>query len=160
MKSKTKTALPWICLAIIIIGLDQLTKYLVIHNLNVTSVVRVLPFLNIIQRFNTGAAFSFLSAQTGWQIYLLSGVSVLVSLALIIWLSRIARREWWNAAPIALVLGGAIGNLIDRVRFGFVIDFIDFHVGNWHYATFNIADSAVCVGAIWLVSQLIFGKIK
>jgi signal peptidase II len=143
----------------VIIGLDQLSKYIVIHTLNVTSVVHVLPFLNIIQRFNTGAAFSFLSTQAGWQIYLLSGISVLVSLVLIVWLSRMPRHEWWNALPIALVLGGAIGNLIDRVRFGFVIDFIDFHVGNWHYATFNIADSAVCVGAMWLVLRLFYESI-
>ena len=115
--------------------------------------------MNIIQRFNAGAAFSFLSNEGGWQIYVLSGIAVLVSFGLIVWLYRMPRYEWWNALPVSLVLGGALGNLIDRVRFGVVVDFIDFHVHNWHYATFNIADAAVCVGAAWLILRLFYESI-
>ncbi|MCX7125956.1 MAG: signal peptidase II [Gammaproteobacteria bacterium] len=153
---KNKTASPWILLSVLIIALDQLTKYLVQQNIAAHQTIKIFPFLNFILRFNDGAAFSFLGAQNGWQIYLLSGISIAVSLVLIIWLTRLARSEWWIAVPVSLVLGGALGNLIDRVRYGFVTDFIDFHVKNWHYATFNVADSAVCVGAAWLILRLIY----
>lgn len=152
---KNKTALPWVMLSVFIIALDQWSKYVVVTHLTEASVVRVLPFLNFILSFNAGSAFGFLNDQPGWQIYFLSIISVAVSLILVVWLFRIARSAWLLALPISLVLGGALGNLIDRIRFGYVIDFIDFHVKNWHYATFNVADSFVCVGAVCLILQLL-----
>lgn len=153
---KNKKAWFWIFLSLAIIVCDQLAKLIVLKNFTEQTIVHALPFLNFILRFNSGASFSFLGDASGWQVYLLSSISIIVSIALVIWLSRLSRSEWWIATPISLVLGGALGNLIDRLRYGFVIDFIDFHIGNWHFATFNIADSAVCVGATWLVLGLLY----
>ncbi len=151
-----KKAWTWIFLSLFIIACDQLTKYIVLKKFTEQTVVHVLPFLNFILRFNSGAAFSFLGSSNGWQVYLLSGISLTVSLILVIWLCRLPRAAWMTALPVSLVLGGALGNLIDRVRFGYVTDFIDFHLGNWHFATFNIADSAVSVGATWLILRLLY----
>lgn len=159
MRNKNKKAIPWIFLSLFIIALDQITKYLVLCHISRHTVIHLFPFLNFILRFNAGASFSFLGNANGWQIYLLSGVSILVSAILIVWLTRLPRSEWVIALPVSLVLGGAIGNLIDRIRFGYVTDFVDFHVRNWHFATFNVADSAVCVGATWLVLRLLYESI-
>lgn len=153
---KNKKAWPWILLSVVVIVCDQLTKHWVVTHFTQQTVQPVFPFLNFILRFNAGASFSFLGSAGGWQVYLLSGISLVVSVILIGWLCRLARSEWWIAMPVSLVLGGALGNLMDRARLGYVIDFIDFHVGHWHYATFNVADSAVCVGATWLVLRLFY----
>ena len=156
MKKNTfmKIAWPWLFISGVVIVLDQLSKWLVIHAMPDESVVSLLPFLNMIVSFNTGASFGFLDHSSGWHVYMLSLISAFISVILIRWLMRIPRHDWWVALPVSLVLGGAIGNLIDRLHYGFVIDFIDFHVKSWHYATFNIADSAVCIGAVWLVIRL------
>lgn len=159
MINSNKKATSWIVISLIIILLDQMTKHYVVTHFTEKTVKSIFPFLNFILRFNSGASFSFLGAQNGWQIYFLSAVSIVVSFILVMWLKRLSRSEWMVAFPVSLVLGGAIGNLIDRVRLGYVIDFIDFHVGTWHYATFNVADSAVCVGAIWLVLRLWYESI-
>lgn len=159
IKNNNNHALPWLWLSAIVIVFDQLTKHFVLRHLSYDQVVNALPFLNITLRFNRGAAFSFLGDASGWQIYLLAGISVVVSLLLIIWLSRLHRRQWLTAVPLSLILGGALGNLIDRLRFGYVVDFIDFHVGAWHFATFNIADAAVSIGAAGLVLGLIYESI-
>ncbi|MCX7125108.1 MAG: signal peptidase II [Gammaproteobacteria bacterium] len=153
---KIKTAWPWLLLSLLIIVLDQLTKHLILSHVGATDVVSVFPFLNIILRLNAGAAFSFLGGESGWQIYLLSSISAVVAVVLVVWLSQLPRREWWIAAPVSLVLGGALGNLIDRVHYGYVIDFIDFHLQYWHFATFNIADAAVSVGATWLIVRVVY----
>ena len=151
MSQSKKTALPWMVVSALIIVFDQWSKYFVITHLTDTSIVHVLPFLNFILSFNQGAAFGFLHAESGWQIYFLSAISVLASLLLLVWLCRTPRFQWFHAMCISFVLGGAVGNLIDRIRLHMVIDFIDFHVKNWHYATFNVADSFVCMGAIGLI---------
>jgi len=151
-----KKASPWILMSLFIIASDQLTKYFVVKHFTEQTVVHVFPFLNFILRFNPGASFSFLGNASGWQVYFLSGISITVSLILIVWLCRLPRSEWMTALPVSLVLGGALGNLIDRIRFGFVTDFIDFHVHGWHYATFNVADSAVSIGATWLIVRLLY----
>lgn len=153
---KIKTAWPWLILSFAIILLDQGAKHLVVSHVTALDEVHLLPFLNIILRFNAGAAFSFLGGQSGWQVYLLSVISVVVSVMLVAWLSQLPRREWWVACPVSLVLGGALGNLIDRIQYHYVIDFIDFHVGSWHFATFNIADAAVSVGATWLIVMVVY----
>jgi signal peptidase II len=154
--NKTKKASPWILVSVCIIICDQLTKYWIVKNFTEQTKIHVLPFLNFILRFNPGASFSFLGNEGGWQVYFLSGISIVVSFILCVWLCRLPRSEWMIAFPVSLVLGGAIGNLIDRIRVGFVTDFIDFHIHGWHYATFNIADSAVCVGATWLIVRLLY----
>lgn len=145
----------WILVSIFVIALDQTTKYLIVHYITMQSVVRIFPYLNFILSFNAGASFGLMKADGNWHIYLLSIISAIVSLFLIIRLYNIQRNDWGMALPISLILGGALGNLIDRVRFGFVTDFIDFHIGNWHFATFNVADSAVSVGATLLCLRLL-----
>lgn len=152
----TKTAWPWVGLSVLIILLDQYVKYWVLHHVTDQQTISLLPFLNIILRFNSGAAFSFLGNQDGWQVYFFSVISVLVSVVLFVWLCRLCRSDWMVAAPVSLVLGGALGNLIDRIHYGFVVDFIDFHINLWHFATFNIADSAVCVGAACLILRVLY----
>ena len=156
---KNKTASRWLLLSFLIIVLDQLTKYAAVEIISAHQTITVTPFLNIILSFNAGAAFSFLGSQNGWQLYLLSGISIVVSAILTLWLCRLSRSEWIIAAPISLVLGGALGNLMDRIRFGYVTDFIDFHLGNWHFATFNVADSAVTIGATWLILRLLYESV-
>ena len=101
--------------------------------------------------FNKGAAFSFLHDESGWQRWLFSLLAIFVSAALVRWLATIRRSDWHNALPLALVIGGALGNLIDRVRFGQVTDFIDVYWGDAHFPAFNVADSAITVGAVLLI---------
>lgn len=154
-----KKTLSWLILSVFIIIIDQLTKYLVVHHLAFGQPNKIFTWLNLTLNYNTGAAFSFLGTANGWQVYLFSMLSLIVSLFLIIWLSRIRCSEKWKAVSISLILGGALGNCIDRVRLGYVVDFIDFHIKYWHYATFNMADSAICVGVfLLLMEQCLFRR--
>lgn len=155
MKIK-QLAWPWLFVSVCIVFLDQLTKSVIAHTVSDQGSMSVLPFLNIILSVNSGASFGFLDHASGWQIVVLSLISVLISVILIRWLMRIPKDEWQVALPVSFVLGGALGNLIDRLHYGFVIDFIDFHLGEWHFATFNVADSAICVGALWLIMGICY----
>lgn len=148
----------WLWLSFVIIVLDQVSKYWALKHLIFQTPRYVWPFLDLRLNFNPGAAFSFLSNQGGWQIYLFRGISAVVSVILAIWLLRLNPGEKLKAFGLSLIIGGAIGNLIDRMRLSYVIDFFDFHWHNWHYATFNVADSAVCVGAFFLILALIWDR--
>ncbi|MFW0055214.1 MAG: signal peptidase II [Coxiella endosymbiont of Dermacentor silvarum] len=150
-----KTALTWLWLSVFIITIDQLTKYLVLHYLTFGSTVKNFSWLNLTLNYNTGAAFSFLSTESGWQVYFFSLIALIVVIFLIVWLSRTQRSDKWRALGFSLIVGGALGNFIDRVRLGYVIDFMDFHIKNWHYATFNVADSAICIGVFLLIVFLL-----
>ncbi len=141
----------WLGLSLAIVVLDQLTKVLAVAGLTLYEPVPLLPLLNLTLMYNTGAAFSFLADAGGWQRWVLSGFALLVTAVLIYWLLRTPRQAWWLAAALALVIGGALGNLIDRVIYGYVIDFIDFYIGTWHWPAFNIADSAITIGVILLL---------
>ena len=149
----------WLFLSGFIILLDQFTKYLVAEHIHATQIVHIFPFLNFIVRFNAGAAFSFLGEQMGWQVYALSSVSIVISFALLIWILKLPKNAWVTALSLSFILGGALGNVIDRIRFGFVIDFVDFHVKNWHFATFNVADAAVSVGVVLLILRFMYESI-
>ena len=151
-------ARPWFLLIILVIVVDQFVKHLIMHHLYVEQPLRVLPFFNLILRYNQGAAFSFLSQAGGWQVLFLSAISVIVILVLSVWLLRLSYPNAWTACALSLVIGGSAGNLIDRIRFSMVIDFFDFHIGNWHYATFNMADSAIVIGIAMLLLQTFFKK--
>lgn len=151
MNTKIKKAWPWLWLSVLVIALDQLTKYFVVNHLEFGQPVSVVPFFNFTLNYNPGAAFSFLGGQSGWQVYLLAAISLVVVAILIVWLGRVKRSDTLMAMGICLIIGGALGNFIDRVRLTYVVDFLDFHVKNWHYPTFNIADSAICVGVFLLV---------
>ena len=161
MKSIRRNALPWLLLSIAVIALDQFTKAVVLTVLQPYVPQPVIPgILNWTLAFNTGAAFSFLNDQGGWQRWLFTVLALVVSAILTRWLATISRADWRNALPLALVIGGALGNLIDRVRFGHVTDFIEVYYGAWSFPAFNIADSAISVGAVLLVWFGLFSSRK
>ncbi len=158
MSNTDRKAWTWLWLSVVVIVLDQFSKYLAVQYLSFREPVAIYPFFNLTLNYNPGAAFGILGMENGWKVFLLSGISIIVSAALIGWLSRVKRSDWLMALPISLILGGALGNLIDRIRLHYVIDFFDFHIGQWHYATFNLADSAICVGAFLLIVGLLVRK--
>lgn len=145
------SGLRWLWLVVVLIALDQYTKVWMMQHLLPFQPVEVLSFFNFTLAYNTGAAFSFLHAASGWQNWLLGGLAVVVSVFLLLWLSRISYKERWLSIAICLILTGALGNAWDRVRYGFVVDFFDFHLGDWHFAIFNVADVAICVGAAMMI---------
>lgn len=134
-----------------VIVLDQVTKFLAETLLTFHQPVPVLPSFNLLLTYNTGAAFSFLAGAGGWQRWFFLGLGLLVSIGLIVWLRRLKPTEIRLATALALILGGAIGNLIDRAWLGQVIDFIQLYYQHWYWPAFNLADSAITVGAALLV---------
>jgi signal peptidase II len=146
---KIRTTLPllWYRVAIVVVIGDQLIKYLVSLKLKFQPPVEVLPVLELVYAENTGAAFSFLHDAGGWQRWLFTGIALIVGLGIAIWMARVKSNQRLLLSSLALVLGGAIGNLIDRVRFGYVIDFIAVHWDHHYFPAFNIADSAITIGA-------------
>ena len=150
-------ALPWLLVSAAVIVLDQLSKAWVLASLPEYTAVPVIDgFWNWYRSYNTGAAFSFLSDAGGWQKWFFMALAFGVSGLLATWLARTPRREWRTALPFALVIGGALGNVIDRIRFGAVFDFLDFYVGNWHWPAFNVADSCITVGVVLLLWDGLF----
>jgi signal peptidase II len=153
--------LAWLWLSLAVIAIDQLVKAAVLALLQPYRPHAVIPgLLDWTLAFNTGAAFSFLHDESGWQRWLFSLLAIVVSVVLVRWLATIPRRDWRNALPLSLVIGGAIGNLIDRLRFGQVTDFIDVYWGDAHFPAFNIADSAITVGAVLLIAFGFFAAKK
>jgi signal peptidase II len=143
--------LKWLWLSVLVVVLDQVSKALASTHLHYHQPVEVLPMFNLTLSYNTGAAFSFLGGAGGWQRWLFVGLAVVVSIVLVLWLNRLTRRDVWIASSLALIVGGAIGNVIDRVRLGYVVDFLDVYYRGWHWPTFNIADSAITVGVTILI---------
>lgn len=148
---KLRAMIKWLCLAGLVVVLDQWSKHLADRLLELHQPVPIMPFLNFTLTFNPGAAFSFLSDADGWQRWFFSGLSILISIFIVAWLRSVARNQVWMPCALALVLGGALGNLWDRLTLGAVVDFIDVYYATWHWPAFNIADSAICVGAIMLL---------
>jgi signal peptidase II len=154
---------PWLWLGVtaVVILLDWFTKQRVSEALELYRPVKVFSWLNITLAHNYGAAFSFLSDAGGWQRWFFITLASVVSLVLLVWLLRLPRREWVTGLGLALVLGGAVGNLIDRIQLGYVVDFVDVHFGGWHYPAFNLADSAITCGVILLLlDALVFSRGK
>ncbi|MFW5926621.1 MAG: signal peptidase II [Wenzhouxiangella sp.] len=141
----------WLGLAALIVVCDWATKELAMQQLELYRPVEILSWLNLTLAHNTGAAFSFLAGGDGWQRWFLSGVAVVICVVLLVWLWRQPHRARLLPTSLVLILGGAVGNLIDRIRFGYVIDFIDVHYAGWHWPAFNLADSAIVIGVILLV---------
>ena len=150
--------LKWLWLSLAVIVLDQLTKYLATDLLVYAEPVAVVPFFNLTLLHNTGAAFSFLSEAGGWQRWFFSVMAIGVSLGITVWLSRLESKERWLAIALALVVGGALGNLWDRLYFGYVVDFLQVYYERWYFPAFNIADSAIFIGAVMLLIDGFFGK--
>ncbi|PZO10097.1 MAG: lipoprotein signal peptidase [Lysobacteraceae bacterium] len=148
-------AIAWLWLSLVLIAADQATKWLAISHLEYLQPVPVIEgFWNWTLVHNYGAAFSFLSDAGGWQKWFFSGLALAVSVGMALWLRVTPRADWRNALPLALVIAGALGNLIDRLRFGYVVDFVDWYLGFTdlpHWPTFNVADSCIVVGAVLLV---------
>jgi len=139
-----------VLVALAVIVLDQLSKLWIFNHFVPGESVAVTPFFNLVLVFNPGAAFSFLADHTGWQRWFFSVIALSIS-GWILWQLRSAKPGTGFSVALALIMGGALGNLIDRLWLGMVIDFIDVHAGGWHWPAFNVADSAVCVGAVLYV---------
>jgi signal peptidase II len=142
----------WLWLSLAVILADQWVKNLIVEKFTLYQSVEVLPVLDITRLHNTGAAFSFLAGASGWQRWFFIGLGVVVSSVILIWLRRLpARGQHLLASGLALILGGALGNVIDRVQWGYVVDFIHVHYERWYFPAFNVADSAITVGAALLI---------
>jgi len=148
----------WYALALVVIGLDQYTKSLATQELLYGRPVEIFSWFNLTLQHNTGAAFSFLSDAGGWQRYFFSAVAMLISLVLVVWLSRLPRNQWLLALSLGLILGGALGNLWDRLVLGYVVDFISVHYGGRYFPAFNLADSAITAGAACMLLDSFFHK--
>ena len=142
-------ALPWLVVSVVVIALDQLTKWWVLTSLPEYTAIPVIEgFWNWYRTYNTGAAFSFLADAGGWQKWFFTILAIVISGTLAWWLAKTPRRDWRTALPFALVIGGALGNVIDRQIHGHVVDFIQWHWQEHYWPAFNIADAAIVGGAI------------
>jgi signal peptidase II len=144
-------AAAWLLLSALVVLADQVTKSYITTHYGEFEFTPVLPILDITLMHNVGAAFSFLATASGWQRWLFIGLAVAVSIAIVAWLWRMPRSHRLLAAGLSLVLGGAVGNVIDRIRLGYVVDFIHFHWDRAYFPAFNVADSAITVGAACLL---------
>jgi signal peptidase II len=146
-----------IAVALVIVALDQLTKWTILAWVPLYDKIAITSFINITHQQNPGAAFSFLADASGWQRWFFTGLALAVSVAIVVWLWRIRKdRLWVLSSGLALVLGGAVGNVIDRIRFGHVVDFIQVLIAGWPFPSFNVADSAITVGAALLIVDALF----
>ncbi|MBL4647802.1 MAG: signal peptidase II [Gammaproteobacteria bacterium] len=150
--------LRWLWLSGIIIIIDQISKLAVSVHLPLSGPVKVTAFFNIILAHNQGIAFSILNDSSGWQRWLLASLAFIIIIALIVWLIRLPQHQTWLALALAFIIGGACGNLLDRIRLGYVVDFLDFYLAQWHWPAFNVADSAVFIGACLLCTSMFLGK--
>jgi signal peptidase II len=141
----------WLWLSLAVIVLDRISKWQVTASLDLHERIALLPGLNLVLAHNTGAAFSLLRDAGGWQRWFFVLLGLAISVVLVVWLLRLPRTARWLACTLALILGGALGNLWDRLQWGHVIDFVDVYVAGWHWPAFNVADSAITIGAVMLI---------
>ncbi|QGT79509.1 lipoprotein signal peptidase [Guyparkeria halophila] len=146
-----KANLRWLWLSFGVLVVDQLTKWAALAGLEYARPVEILPFFDFTLLYNTGAAFSFLAEHDGWQRWFFVFLAVVITAVLLGWLAFVAIRDRRIQAGITLVIGGAVGNVIDRVLYGHVVDFLDFHVAGWHWPAFNIADAAITIGVALII---------
>ncbi|MAY14077.1 MULTISPECIES: signal peptidase II [Oceanospirillaceae] len=152
---QSRSALIWLWLALAVFVLDIATKQLAEMMLTYGRPVYLLPVLDFTLLYNRGAAFSFLADESGWQRWFFTAVSLGVSVMLIVWLKRLPRTQIWMPVALALILGGALGNLFDRLVYGHVIDFISVHWDRSYFPAFNLADSAITVGAVMMALDVV-----
>lgn len=157
-KKYVNSGLLWVWIAIAVLLIDRYSKVWVVDHLRFQEPLEILPFFKLTLAYNTGAAFSFLHSANGWQNWFLGGLAFVVSAVILIWLARSDYKSIWNNLAYCLILGGALGNAWDRISYGYVIDFLSFHLNSWHFAIFNLADSAICVGAFMLIVNWIREK--
>ena len=149
-RGKTGSWLPWLGLALIVLIADQFTKVLILGFYQLGAATPVTSFFNVVRVHNSGAAFSFLNDASGWQRWFFTVLGLLAA-TLIVWLLRSHGGQRLFSFALACILGGAIGNVLDRMLYGYVIDFLDFHWRHWHFPAFNVADSAITIGAACLI---------
>lgn len=140
-----------IFIAICVLLADQFSKIILLQKLPMQGAINLLPVLDLSLARNHGAAFGILAGESGWQSWLFIGVAVVISIVILTWCNKLKKGDWWQCIALSIILGGAWGNMLDRLRLGHVTDFIDFHVGTWHWYTFNVADIGICVGAFMLI---------
>jgi signal peptidase II len=145
--------LKWLWLSFLALVLDQWSKQIVMGAMQLYQSIPVAPYFNLTYVHNTGAAFSFLSQAGGWQRWFFAGLAFTVSVVITVWLARLKKHETLLAVALSLILGGAVGNLIDRLLYGYVIDFLDVYYQDWHWPAFNIADSAITLGVILMLTE-------
>ena len=150
--------LKYLWLSLLVIVLDQLTKYMASSMLAYYKPLAVMPMFNLTLMHNTGAAFSFLSDAGGWQRWFFTVIAIGVSVFLVGWIKRLTPNQKLQAVALSLILGGAIGNVIDRLWLGYVVDFIQVYYDKWYWPAFNIADSAITIGAVLIIYDSFFGK--
>jgi signal peptidase II len=143
--------LKYLTVSAVIIVLDQVTKWLMVSWLALYETVAVMPYFNLTMAHNYGAAFSFLAQAGGWQRWFFIVLAIVISIVLIVWLAKLKPHAKLEAISLSLILGGAIGNVIDRIVYGYVVDFLDVYIGSSHWPAFNVADSAICIGAVLLI---------
>ena len=146
----------WLVVAAVVVAADLATKAWVSHAFIPGDVLEVTPFFNLVLTHNSGAAFSFLAGAGGWQRWFFTAIAIAISVGIVVLLPR--QRDPWLSAALALVLGGALGNLYDRVTLGYVVDFVQLHAGGYYFPAFNVADSAITVGVTLLVWESLLGK--
>ena len=149
-KSGSGGMLQWLGLAFVILLIDQFTKVLIVGFYQLGDSTLVTSFFNVVRVHNSGAAFSFLAGSSGWQRWFFTVIG-LAAATLIVWLLKSHSGQKLFAFALACILGGAIGNVIDRLLYGYVVDFLDFHWHDWHFPAFNVADSAITIGAACLI---------
>ena len=145
--------LKWLALSLLAVVLDQVSKWAVDSSMQLYQSIHLVPYFNLTYVRNTGAAFSFLSEAGGWQRWFFAGLAIFISIVIAVWLARLKQHETLLAVALSLVLGGAIGNLIDRLAYGYVIDFLDVYYQTWHWPAFNIADSAITLGVVLMLLE-------
>ena len=145
--------LKWLALSLLAVVLDQASKWAVDSSMQLYQSIPLVPYFNLTYVRNTGAAFSFLSEAGGWQRWFFAGLAIVISIVIAVWLVRLKQHETLLAVALSLVLGGAIGNLIDRLAYGYVIDFLDVYYQTWHWPAFNIADSAITLGVVLMLLE-------
>ncbi len=146
-----KSGLKWLWLALLLIIVDQVTKQYVVATIDLYERIEIFSFFNLTYAQNPGAAFSFLADQGGWQRWFFTLVAAIASIVFIVWLAKTPKENKMLSIAFALLLSGAFGNLIDRVLFGYVIDFLDFYYQTYHWPAFNVADSAIFIGAALMI---------
>ena len=149
-KTSSSSMLPWLGMALLILIADQFTKILIVGSYRLGDSTFITSFFNIVRAHNTGAAFSFLAGASGWQRWLFTGIGV-VATVFIVWMLRSHPGQKLFSFSLACILGGAIGNVVDRLLYGYVVDFLQLHWGGWYFPAFNIADSTITIGAVGLI---------
>lgn len=153
-----QSGLRWLWITLIILLLDRATKMLIQQYFTLYDTLRITPFFNLTLAYNKGAAFSFLNSAPGWQMWIFGGIAIIITGVLLFWLKKIYYSDRWISIALTLIIGGALGNLCDRLCYGHVIDFLQLHIAGYYWPVFNVADSSICVGAFMLVIDAFLKK--